>query len=359
MADALTPAYGAAADIRSPGGLVDYDGESGELFGLGFKVTLLTIVTLGIYTFWGKTRIRQYLWGHLMIRGDRLEYTGTGKELFFGFLLAMAVLIPISILVGLLQFALAGYGPLAEALVNLAFYIFFLLLLGVATYRARRYRLTRSVWRGIRFGQTGSAFRYSLRFMGWLIVTVLTLGIALPVMQIRLSSFEMNRTWFGDRQFAFHGRARDLMKTWLICLILIPFTLGISYLWYIVYQTRYVISSTEFEGFDFELPITFGEVVSAFRNLLLVGFGIIALLAIIALVSIHAFSIAAVVAFIAFFLFSQAIFLAFVTHLLLVMLADRLIVHGDGDFDALINNVQQNPDTLPATGEGLATALGG
>lgn len=359
MAETHMPAHGAAGDIRTPGGLVDYDGESGELFWLGFKVTLLTILTFGIYTFWGKTRIRQYLWGHLMLRGDRLEYTGTGKELFFGFLLAMAVLIPIYIVVSLVEFFAASFGQVVVMAVYVVFYIAFLLILGVATYRARRYRLTRSVWRGIRFGQTGSAFRYGLRFMGWFLVTALTFGIALPLLQIRLSNYEMNRTWFGDRKFRFYGRARDLMKIWLICLVLTPFTLGISYLWYLVYQTRYVISSTEFEGFDFDLPITFGEVVSAFRSLLLVLFGIAALLVIIAVVSYQALPIALIALFIGLFLFSQAIFLAFVTHLLLVLLADRLVVDGNGDFDSLIARIKQNPDSVPSTGEGLATALGG
>ena len=46
---------------------------------------LLTIVTIGLYRFWAKTRIRQYLWNHLEVEGDRLEYTGTGKELMLGF----------------------------------------------------------------------------------------------------------------------------------------------------------------------------------------------------------------------------------------------------------------------------------
>ena len=54
---------------------------------------LLTIVTLGIYRFWAKTRIRRYLWSQTEFLGDRFEYTGTGKELLIGFLIVFAFLI--------------------------------------------------------------------------------------------------------------------------------------------------------------------------------------------------------------------------------------------------------------------------
>jgi len=32
-----------------------------------------------------------------------------------------------------------------------------------AIYRARRYRMTRTVWRGVRFWMTGSGWNYALR----------------------------------------------------------------------------------------------------------------------------------------------------------------------------------------------------
>ena len=34
-----------------------------------------------VYRFWGKTRVRRYLWGRVSFQGDRAEYTGTGREL--------------------------------------------------------------------------------------------------------------------------------------------------------------------------------------------------------------------------------------------------------------------------------------
>ena len=55
----------------------------------------LALLTLGFYRFWAKTRIRRYLWGHLAFEDEDLEYTGTGRELFLGFLcVVVVVLIP-------------------------------------------------------------------------------------------------------------------------------------------------------------------------------------------------------------------------------------------------------------------------
>ena len=50
------------------------------------------LLTLGWSRFWGRTRIRRYLWNHFAILGDRFEYRGRGRELLIGFLLALLML---------------------------------------------------------------------------------------------------------------------------------------------------------------------------------------------------------------------------------------------------------------------------
>lgn len=41
----------------------------------------LCIITLGICTFWARTRERRYLWSNTRFIDDQLEWTGTGLEL--------------------------------------------------------------------------------------------------------------------------------------------------------------------------------------------------------------------------------------------------------------------------------------
>src|SRR5215471_14672701 len=75
-----------------------YDGKLAELYRIFVPTLLLSIVTLGIYRFWGKTRIRRYLWAHTSFQGDRFVYADTGGELFRGFLFAALLLFGLGLL---------------------------------------------------------------------------------------------------------------------------------------------------------------------------------------------------------------------------------------------------------------------
>ena len=79
-------------------GDVTFVGRRGPLLTLVLKNSLLTILTFGIYRFWAKTWIRRYFWNNVRIAGDAVEYTGQAKELFIGFLIAVAVLFPLTTL---------------------------------------------------------------------------------------------------------------------------------------------------------------------------------------------------------------------------------------------------------------------
>ena len=82
---------------------LDYTGQAKSLGWLVFKNTILTVITLGFYRFWAKTRIRKYIWSNQSLFGEPLEYTGTGKELFLGFLIVLAVLVPLGIVVNVIS----------------------------------------------------------------------------------------------------------------------------------------------------------------------------------------------------------------------------------------------------------------
>jgi uncharacterized membrane protein YjgN (DUF898 family) len=145
---AAAPAEGAALAVRGAMGL-------GSALWIGFYTSLLNIVTLTIFRFWGRTQFRRALWSSTTIGGERLEYTGRGMELFVGFLIALVTItLPFVVLIGGAQMFL---DPIAAAVVVGVAYLFFFVLVGVALFLARRYHLSRTRYRGIRFAQTGSA----------------------------------------------------------------------------------------------------------------------------------------------------------------------------------------------------------
>lgn len=230
------------AGVAAAGPQVVYRGR-GSLVGLLLRNLGLNIVTLGFYRFWARTRLRRYLWGNVEVLGDPLAYTGTGMELFKGFLVALCVLVPAAALYAGLQFLLAGRtGALVAA--TAVFYLAAYVLIQMAVFLARRYRLGRTTWRGIRFGQTGSVWRYTALSIGWTLATVVTLGLAAPWGAMARRRYLMEHTLFGDRPFAFSGTGRPLFGKWLLALVLLPFTFGLTWIWYTAQEFRYAVSCT-------------------------------------------------------------------------------------------------------------------
>jgi uncharacterized membrane protein YjgN (DUF898 family) len=161
----------------------------------------LLAVTLGIYRFWFATDVRRFLWSNTEVAGETLEYSGTAVELLIGFLIAMAVLVPLNVAIFVVALNLGGFSELAGVLTFplLAF------LGQFAIYRARRYRLTRTIYRGVRCHQTGSAWHYAVCALFWWVLIILTLGLAYPFAQSRLERFKLRNTHYGNLRGSFEG----------------------------------------------------------------------------------------------------------------------------------------------------------
>ena len=89
MADEDSTAAEGSTEPPSGSKSFAFRGSGGELFKITIVNFLLTIVTLGIYYFWGRTRVRQYIYSQTEFEGDRFVYHGTGKELLIGWLKGM------------------------------------------------------------------------------------------------------------------------------------------------------------------------------------------------------------------------------------------------------------------------------
>jgi hypothetical protein len=176
-------------------------GERREFFGLVSRGAALELVTLGFYRFWLATDIRRHLWTNTSVDGDAAEYTGRGKELLIGFLFAMAILVPIYLAYFLVSVEAERLKGFASVPLVIAFYAFG----QFAIYRARRYRLTRTVWRGVRFWMDGSGWSYAGRSILWALLVVLTLGLAWPWREAALERYKMQHTHYGDLQGSFEG----------------------------------------------------------------------------------------------------------------------------------------------------------
>jgi uncharacterized membrane protein YjgN (DUF898 family) len=205
-----------------------YSGRAMEVGRIALVNTVLTLLTVGIYRFWAKTKLRRYLVSRVSFLGDPLEYSGTGMELFIGFLIIMAVMVPVFIAANLLQGFLTqpGTNPLSFVEFQVGYLIALYFLYNVAVYRAQRYRLSRISWRGIRGGQEGSALLYALYALGLVVATLITVGLAYPLMRRVLIGYRINRACFGTERLRFGGGTLNLMGAWLVPWLLVLALLG-------------------------------------------------------------------------------------------------------------------------------------
>ena len=276
-----------------------FDGRRGPLLRLVVVNSLLMIVTLSLYRFWAKTRLRRYFWSHVRIGTDRFEYVGLPSELVIGFLIVIASLTPaLFVYASLDVFDDEGIWLLPWVL-DVGYFVILYALAQVAIFSAWRYRMSRTRWRAIRFGMDGSAWRFLCLAILWSVAVVAMIGMAYPYLRIALLRYRINHSWFGNGQFSFEGTASELFASWL-CVLQIPavaiiwgalfhtevgamlitgyrvvpesslpilpgvlFLLGspLGYAWYRVKELRYLVGHTRFGAATFQSQASAGPVI--------------------------------------------------------------------------------------------------
>ena len=156
---------------------ITFENKNDRLIGLGLINGILKIFTLGLYTFWGKTEVRRRIWSFTRINGEPLSYSGTGRELFLGFAIAFFVFILPSLLGAIAVSMLFAGSKSALAIYQGIFYLVVFLIIGNAMYRAQRYRLSRTAWRGIHGALIGSPQRYGWAYFWTLAAPIAVIGL--------------------------------------------------------------------------------------------------------------------------------------------------------------------------------------
>jgi uncharacterized membrane protein YjgN (DUF898 family) len=372
-----------------------YDGRFWAFLGLVTWTTLLLVPTLLIYRFWARTRIRRYLWSRVSLAGDRFDYTGTGGELFRGFLMAMLVvfvlLLPLQILEVLL---IDDEGAI---LVLGAFKVVAISLAGAAgRYYARRYRLTRTRWRSVRGNLVGGLGRYLALTVGWGLLAAATVGLTYPLYRVALQRHLLRHTWFGDQRFTCSTSSGPLFLRWLpawaggvvipllllaaaialptffkqvgdltpaviggmviTALLLLPLAV-LLFAWYWVHEVRALAAGLRLGDVGFASRLTFRSILGLLLRYGALVFGLFAIPGVIGLMAL----VSAAGRGEGFMLLTGMLGFAAVVgwgiltpvfwqHGVLARLLPSLVVLGPFDPD----RIAQNTGPVPARGEGLA-----
>ncbi len=271
--DLPAPPPGPAPEAPGPTALrrPSFHGTGGTLFGIHVVNTLLTLVTLGVYYFWAKTRLRQYLLGQTRIEGDRFAYHGTGKELFLGTLKAVLVFgVPILLLNAIRD--VLDVPVIVKFVAGLISASLLFVFFPIAMVGARRYRLSRTSWRGIRFSFRGRVWELVRIFILGSFFTGITFGLYYPYFLVARQTFMVSHSYFGSERFAFDGHGRDLFWPFVRSILLTLPTLGLCWVWYIARKRRYFWDHTSFGTARFSCSVFGGALLGLWAvNVLLLG----------------------------------------------------------------------------------------
>lgn len=249
-----------------PGSAVTFAGGRRGFVRLALRGGLLELITIGFYRFWLATDMRRHLWSQTAVGGDPAEYTGRARELLIGFLIAMAILVPVY----LAYFLIGIEAERLREFASIPLVLFLYLFAEFARYRARRYQVTRTVWRGLRLSMGGSGWSYALRSCLWWVVVGLSLGLALPWRLAALERYKMRHTAYGTLQGRFEGTGGGLFKrAWFLWLLALPaaalvIPLPFLYAGYKAIEWRWWVSGLRFGEVRFECGMAWSALLGCY-----------------------------------------------------------------------------------------------
>ncbi|MBL6664457.1 MAG: DUF898 family protein [Rickettsiales bacterium] len=231
---------------------LEYRGKLGRIYLIWLKNIFLQLITLMIYRPWAKTVLRKYIFGNITIFGDRLEYSGTGRELFIGMLKAFLIIAVFPAILGLVLMITNPESALSiDIYVQIFTYFLVVLLLFYAKYASLKYRLSRTRWRGIKSGLGGNAQKYvSIRVLRGLL-DIVCLNITGATSTLVARRYLINNIYIGNQRAKFTGHPRALTSTHVKTLLLAPFTLTLSRIWYHVALRNYTWNSIKVGNVSF------------------------------------------------------------------------------------------------------------
>jgi uncharacterized membrane protein YjgN (DUF898 family) len=200
----MNPTAAAPLSIRR----FDFTGRTSDYFRIWAVSLCLSLLTLGVYSAWGKVRKRRYLFAHTRLGGSGFEYNAAPVAILKGRVIAL-------LLLGGL--ALSGHFiPLAQlALIGLLVLITPWIVVASSRFNARN-----STFRNIAFAFDGTVREAARILLGFGAITLLTAGIAYPWFRMRRARFIVERHRFGATPFKSDMLAGGFIVAYLLAALM-------------------------------------------------------------------------------------------------------------------------------------------
>lgn len=223
-----------------------FTGSGSEYFRIWAVNSLLTMLTLGIYSAWAKVRRNRYFYANTRIAGASFDYHGNPVSILKGRLIAAALL-------GAYHFGGQAY-PLVAGLL----FLLIAAALPWLLWKSLQFRLYNSSYRGIRFGFRGSAGGAYVTYLLWPALALVTGYLLAPLAHQRIKRFQHTESRFGASRFDFDAGAGGFYRAYLVfggLVILLIMAMGLLVAFFMAGNLRHVGRSTMI--FTYLLPLAF------------------------------------------------------------------------------------------------------
>jgi uncharacterized membrane protein YjgN (DUF898 family) len=251
-----------------------YFGKGSEFAVIFFKNIILNFLTIGLYYPWAKVEQLKYFYQVTELNGSRFSFTGTGKEVFKGFI---KVYLVFAILLTMFMIGSSTHNQTLLFVSLGLFYSIIILLIPFAIHGTLRYRSSRSAWSGIHFKYTGIRMEMFRLCLKGFLLTILTLGIYSSWFNVSIRKYALSHLKFGNLTFDFKGKGDELFWINLKLVLLMYITLGIYTIWYVQNLYKFYVENIRVyqnnNEVKFKLNITPGGIFGlVFTNFLLIIF---------------------------------------------------------------------------------------
>lgn len=130
------------------------------------------------------------------------------------------------------------------------------LVVPVLAVGIKRFLLTRTSYRNIRFGFSGKVLRVFFITLKGVSLTILTGGIFYPFFKYDMEKFFRSHSRYGSEYFQYSGTSGSYFVIYLRGIFLSIFTLGLFYPWFKAEKFRYDWNHTIFMNNSFQSSLT-------------------------------------------------------------------------------------------------------
>ena len=190
--------------MEPPRVMFQFHGSAREYFRIWIVNTLLTLLTLGIFSAWAKVRKRRYLRGNTEVLGHRFDYTADPKRILVGNLIVLTLFLTYGL-----------FGAVYPALRLMALVLAGLFLPWIVV-RSLAFNAHHTMWRGLRFRFHPSLSAAVMVYLLKPILIPLSFGFYYPAWARAKAEFRISRHRFGTAYFRFSGTNGPFYSAYLV-----------------------------------------------------------------------------------------------------------------------------------------------